>query len=321
MEHNQTDNKLLYLLLFVLLLHLLALFYLLNKEHYTEITVQQKIEQLLEKQNKQPLTPQEEEQLLKWVSGAGAGAQVVFKDQDEINETEEKGTEQEQKESKADKKEVQEADKQKKEKQSNEQKEKIHQEEQPEDNNLMLENENTILKKIERTVTQNSTPGQDTESGEPKVSLADITQGFMKKMGEQSSHYVNALSNNQGRPTDEQIKIERYISKILKAYGDAEKIHYNKIIEIIKNNKSYKENVALSYVGFGLNRNGQLTKLFIEKSCGIKELDDMLMYIFKQASSSFPPIPSYIKINPFEFCIVFTLHLKPDQPNFRFTMN
>ena len=91
--------------------------------------------------------------------------------------------------------------------------------------------------------------------------------------------------------------------------------------DIVHSNKNNKENMVTSYMVFSLDRKGKLTNLYTAQSCGIKELDEMILYIFRQASSSFPPIPSYITLDPFEFCIVYNIQLKQDQPNFRFTMN
>ena len=138
-----------------------------------------------------------------------------------------------------------------------------------------------------------------TASNKPKppITLADLTQGFLNQRKEQSGPYnISMLGVKHGLPSDEQMKYERYLQKLSWCIQSSFKIHRQPQFSI-KNNP---------HVFFSLNRDGILQKLSIRKSSGNIHADEYLLFIFRDASSSFPPVPHYLTDDPFNItCTIY----------------
>jgi len=53
------------------------------------------------------------------------------------------------------------------------------------------------------------------------------------------------------------------------------------------------------HVLLSLNQDGSLKHCHISKTSGNRDLDSFTLFIFNDASSSFPPVPNYLPHNPF----------------------
>jgi hypothetical protein len=137
-----------------------------------------------------------------------------------------------------------------------------------------------------------------TRTPKPPITLAQLTQGFLEQRKEDSGiHGISMIGKNHGMPTDEQMKYERYLQKLSWCLQNSFTINQSRMPFISINNSVY--------LFFALDRDGILKQAIITKSSGNKLWDNFILFIFRDASSSFPPVPGYIKDNPFQItCII-----------------
>jgi hypothetical protein len=132
----------------------------------------------------------------------------------------------------------------------------------------------------------------------PPITLAQLTQGFLHHRKEQSGSYgISMLGMKRGIPSEEQMRYERYLQKLVWCLQNSFNIN------------RYKQPAISSdvpvHVFFSLDRDGILQHLSIKKSSGNMYIDQFVLFIFQDASSSFPPVPSYLTDNPFSMtCVV-----------------
>lgn len=132
----------------------------------------------------------------------------------------------------------------------------------------------------------------------PPITLAQLTQGFLHQRKELSGSYgISMMGINRGIPSDEQMKYERYLQKLLWCLQNSLQINRRQQPPFASNGPVH--------VFFSLNRDGILQQLSIKKSSGNMYVDQFVLFIFRDASSSFPPVPSYLTDDPFSMtCIV-----------------
>lgn len=132
----------------------------------------------------------------------------------------------------------------------------------------------------------------------PPITLAQLTQGFLHHRKEQSGSYgISMLGIKRGIPSEEQMRYERYLQKLVWCLQNSFNINRYKQPAISSD--------APVHVFFSLNRDGILQHLSIKKSSGNMYIDQFVLFIFQDASSSFPPVPSYLTDNPFSMtCVV-----------------
>lgn len=157
-------------------------------------------------------------------------------------------------------------------------------------------------KKQRQKMAQNKNDTKPSEKSTP--TFADLVKGFSTFM-EQTKHGVESRIHTLGKdgkkPTDQQLKYERYIEKIIICLETS--LHVNRAHAILPPvGKNPRVTIAL-------NRRGNLTSFKIIESSGAKEVDDHIARSFYDAGSSFPPIPQYIPDNP--LMITFTVNMTP----------
>ncbi len=134
----------------------------------------------------------------------------------------------------------------------------------------------------------------------PPLTLAQLTQGFLNQRKEESGSYgISMLGMKQGIPSDEQMKYERYLQKLSWCLQNSFNIHRDKQPPL-----STDTDIHLF---FQLNRDGILEQLIVKKSCGNKLLDNFVVFVFREASHSFPPVPTYLPDNPFRMVYVISI--------------
>jgi outer membrane biosynthesis protein TonB len=133
---------------------------------------------------------------------------------------------------------------------------------------------------------------QATSKPKPPLTLAQLTQGFLDHMKNEGSHAIHMLGKKSGRPSDEQIKYERYLQKLSWCLQNSYHIHQHRFPPSA--NLDDKVHVLLS-----LNKDGSLKHCQIAKTSGNRDLDNFTLFIFNDASSSFPPVPHYLPHDPF----------------------
>ena len=123
-------------------------------------------------------------------------------------------------------------------------------------------------------------------------SLAQLTQGVMNYMQEGGNHAVSMIGKKNGVPTDEQLKYERYLERLNQC------LHNSFSINSDKQPAPFPQMSNIT-VYLALNKDGTLHNLKLVKSSGSTTMDLFVMSIFRDASSSFPPVPHYLPHNPF----------------------
>lgn len=149
----------------------------------------------------------------------------------------------------------------------------------------------TPRKKRTRPITKTTAP-------KPPITLAQLTQGFLDRGNNSSgSHGVSMIGMKTGKPSHEQLKYERYLQKLEWCFQNSLRINRDRI-------PPFSGNVTV-YIALAINRDGTLKNLAVSQSSGNILLDKFVLFIFQDASSSFPPMPSYLPDDPFAItCIV-----------------
>lgn len=123
--------------------------------------------------------------------------------------------------------------------------------------------------------------------------LASITRGYLEQLKNEGENLIKTIGGDPTKmPSAEQLKYERYISKIQWCLQNAHNINRDKC-------QMHKPIEASMRVYFTLKRDGTITDLKIIQSSGDAFVDRYIKSLFEMASSSFPPMPTYIKEDPY----------------------
>lgn len=119
--------------------------------------------------------------------------------------------------------------------------------------------------------------------------LAQITQGFVEHLQHAD---IAVKSNRDGVASIDQIKHLNYCQKILSCIVNAYQISNH-----TAPSKATLPNRAR--IKLALNRNGSIAQLQLQASSGNTAVDSFLLAMFREASSSFPPVPNAISESPY----------------------
>ncbi len=162
-----------------------------------------------------------------------------------------------------------------------------------------------IEKKISEIKPTIIRPPQQTQK--KKLNLTDISKGFLKYAREQGSNLVRYTHSNSGIPTEEQLKHERYVSKLLNCIQTT--------FSIKRRNFRFIQKVSLNDwlvvdIDFVLYKNGTLTAIRIMKQSIMIEFDQFMLNVIKDSSSSFPPVPKYFNTDHYRVPIRFSMPVR-----------
>jgi hypothetical protein len=137
-----------------------------------------------------------------------------------------------------------------------------------------------------------SLPQKAAAAPKPPLTLSQLSQGFLNHVKDEGKHAIHMLGKKSGTPSDEQIKYERYLQKLSWCLQNSFTIHDNRIPTraIMKND---------AHVRLMLNKDGSLKSCYVSQTSGDINLDHFITFIFKDASTSFPPVPEYLPHDPF----------------------
>lgn len=147
-------------------------------------------------------------------------------------------------------------------------------------------------KRSQPPLTKVSQTPKPLSAPKPPLTLAQLSQGFLNHMKHEGNHAVHMLGKKNGRPTDEQIKYERYLQKLSWCLQNSFNIHNDRFPSSANNDDAVQVLLAL-------NKDGSLKQCNISKTSGNRDLDYFTLFIFKDASTSFPPVPEYLPHDPF----------------------
>ncbi len=119
-----------------------------------------------------------------------------------------------------------------------------------------------------------------------KMTFAQLAQGFVKHVEQAAAIEVD--SNKKGVASIEQLKHLHYINKIYDYVQNSWTI--NSV-----NRPTHVTITKVALIELVLNQDGSIHTLNLVQSSGDKDFDRFLLYVFKDASSSFPPVPALLK--------------------------
>lgn len=314
-ENRRTHRMILLVIIAAILLHLLGLLFLLAWQHHTQ-EHEHDFQRFMEHMREQAaLNPSENPEWAEMKARASEfGATVVFQDEPEFSAAPQQSTQQE----------------------------KLpHQQEKPQS----IEKEQTdspekvALVNKEPTSVQETTPdkpepkeqeqlnaatstqktiegmmGARTKDAAPKppITLSTIAKGFLSTLDQGGNDSIGMQGKKGAHPSAEQLNYQRYMEKFMRCVSNSHNIHKNKLPKM-------KIRVPVN-VGITLQRDGTLVNSFISLSSGIKEIDDYVLFIHRDASPGFPPVPSSIHDNQLQFISQGIVIIGEEQSPFSFSM-
>jgi len=137
------------------------------------------------------------------------------------------------------------------------------------------------------------------------LTLAQLTKGFLEHIKDEGKNRITTIGQEGRMPTAEQLKHERYIEKLSWCLQNSFKINRDKFPAT----EPVKTTVK---VFLALNQNGTVKELGVVESSGNRLLDQFTHYIFRDASSSFPPVPQYLPHNPYKIIYIIEINTMHD---------
>jgi hypothetical protein len=124
-------------------------------------------------------------------------------------------------------------------------------------------------------------------------SLAQLARGYIHALEEKPGDSTLTVHGDKNKkPTAEQLKLERYVEKLVWQIQNSMRIHNDKHPRL--NIPYHDRKNVISRIFLALNKNGSIRDVQLVSSCGISSLDNFYIFVFKDAGSSFPPVPSYL---------------------------
>ncbi len=137
----------------------------------------------------------------------------------------------------------------------------------------------------------------------PALTLAQLTEGFLQHLQESP---MAVQSDRQGNASMEQLQHMHYCQKIIDCIVNSYKINKTRTISSDAMQQAARIHLAL-------NKNGSISILTIVQSSGNITIDQFLLHMFSDASSSFPPLPSSFNEQPYHLPTFNVDHLESFQ--------
>lgn len=135
------------------------------------------------------------------------------------------------------------------------------------------------------------------------LTLADLVQGFLSQNQLPDSnrdsdanggmHVLKVKTGRHGHASEKQLMHELYYKKIIACIGNSFKIHRHKAPQT---DQSHRAAIQLA-----IKRDGSLYSLQLLQSSGNRAIDDFALFILKDASLSFPPVPKFFDTDIYTF--------------------
>jgi len=123
------------------------------------------------------------------------------------------------------------------------------------------------------------------------VTLAQLAQGFVQHLKDAQEGEMNMEGAATGHPSEDQLRRGRYAQKILQC-----------VIESYHRNRyraprvDHQREISVAVV---VNRDGTLGMFQLVQPSGVFEVDQFVQALFKDAGTSFPPMPTAFKQSVF----------------------
>ncbi len=118
--------------------------------------------------------------------------------------------------------------------------------------------------------------------------MAGIARNYIDQLQNNGSDLVQTVGGDPNKkPTAQQLKEQQYVAKIIWCLQNA-----RSILSPLTLTERLETTIYITLI---LDQNGKKIDLKITRSSGNRAIDDYFMKLFEYASSSFPPLPSYIQ--------------------------
>lgn len=312
MEDTRSRRTFLLIIIAALLLHLLALLFLLAWQHHTqehEKKFQEFMQTMREQAAQNPESPEWAEMKAK---ASEFGTTVLFQDEPEFTPA----TQVAQKQAKPKKEEkaqaVEKEDTQSLEKvtaiekESTEMAQENAQQESPSDDSY-------TAAQIDQKIQGMAGSGKKEAAPEPPITLSTIAKGFLSTLDQGGNDSISMQGKKGGHPSLDQLSYQRYMEKFGRCVSNSHNIHKNKLPQT-------KLRVPVN-VTISLARDGRLLSSYISLSSGIKEIDDYILFIHRDAAPGFPPVPASIKDEQLHFVSQGIVIIGQEQTPFNFSLH
>jgi outer membrane biosynthesis protein TonB len=138
------------------------------------------------------------------------------------------------------------------------------------------------------------------------VTLAHLAQGYLDSLDQGGSYTIGMAGNPNKLPTNEQLQLENFSGKLIWHVQNIHHINFERF-----NLPAMQSSI---HIYFMLDRKGHMSNLKILQSSGNAKVDDYILYLFKEASSSFPPLPQFIKQDPAPLNYTLQIYFAPESP-------
>lgn len=138
------------------------------------------------------------------------------------------------------------------------------------------------------------------------VTLAHLAQGYLDSLDQGGSYTIGMAGNPNKLPTNEQLQLENFSGKLIWHVQNIHHINFERF-----NLPAMQSSI---HIYFMLDRKGHMSNLKILQSSGSTKVDDYIVYLFKEASSSFPPLPQFIKQDPAPLNYTLQIYFAPQSP-------
>ncbi len=169
-----------------------------------------------------------------------------------------------------------------------------------------IQKKSSPIKQSPKPVSAPSSAKATAGGPKPPITLSQLTQGFLNHVKDEGKHSIHMLGKKSGTPSDEQLKYERYLQKLSWCLQNSFNIHNDRFPSSAHRDDEVQ--VLLS-----LNKDGSMKHCHVAKTSGNRDLDYFTLFIFNDASSSFPPVPQYLPHDP--FTINYVIMVSTSQEN------
>jgi len=138
--------------------------------------------------------------------------------------------------------------------------------------------------------------------------LAAMTSNYLEQLHNEGNNLIKTIGGNpDALPTKDQLLYERYLAKLHWCLNNAQ--------AILQDPSAFKETIHTTMkIQFLLDRQGKMSNFTVHQSSGSPIADAYITELFTYASSSFPPLPSFIKQNPLP--LFYTVLINWDQSHY-----
>lgn len=312
MEDSRSRRTFMLIIIAALLLHLLGLLFLLAWQHHTQ-EHEKKFQEFMEQVREQAaMNPESAEWAEMKARASEFGTTVLFQDEPEFtpaSQVAQKQPAQEKKEEKP--KTIDREDTLSAEKVAAVDKEptQIVEESTKEE---ATSSKSYTAAQIDQKIQGMTASGKKEAAPKAPITLSTIAKGFLSTLDQGGRDSMSMQGKRGGHPTADQLNYQRYMEKFGRCVSNSHNIHKDKLPHT-------QIRVPVS-VTITLLRDGTLKDSYISLSSGIKAIDDYILFIHRDASPGFPPVPSSIKDELLHFVSQGIVIIGQEQTPFNFSM-